>query len=189
MKIYLAGPMTGIAEFNFPAFHAAAARLRALGHVVLNPADTDNGDTSKTWDYYMRKDLAMLLEVEAVAVLPGWRKSKGATLETHVAITLGLPILEASTLEPVTETCLEEAQRLVGGERGTDYGHPFEDFSRTGKMWAAILGLPDVTPEQVALCMAALKISRLCQSIKRDSYVDLAGYARTLELVDEHRRA
>ena len=37
LHVYLAGPMTGIAEFNFPAFDAAAAKLRDLGYVVFNP--------------------------------------------------------------------------------------------------------------------------------------------------------
>ena len=39
MRIYVAGPMTGHPELNFPAFHAAATELRALGHHVENPAE------------------------------------------------------------------------------------------------------------------------------------------------------
>ena len=30
-RIYLSGPMSSLPELNFPAFHAEAARLRALG--------------------------------------------------------------------------------------------------------------------------------------------------------------
>jgi hypothetical protein len=92
------------------------------------------------------------------------------------------------TREKAQETVLQEADRLVSGDRQSAYGHPFDDFTRTGKLWAAILDLPEVSPDQVALCMAALKISRLCHRYKRDSAVDLAGYAKCLDLVVEARR-
>jgi hypothetical protein len=38
-RLYLAGPMTGIEDFNYPAFNAMAERLRAAGYEVKNPAD------------------------------------------------------------------------------------------------------------------------------------------------------
>lgn len=182
--IYLAGPMTGYPQFNYPAFHSAAKRLRAQGYEVLNPAETDGGDTSKPWAYYMRKDLVMLSKADGVAVLPGWRHSKGASLEVHIAQELGMPVVDAETLEPISESILEEAHRLVHGDRGEDYGHPYDDFSRTAKIWSAILGV-DVTPQQVALCMVGLKISREVHRPKRDNRVDGAGYFETLNMVVE----
>lgn len=78
---------------------------------------------------------------------------------------------------------LDEAHKLVHGDRQKAYGHPREDFTRTGKMWAAILGLDEVTPEQVAMCMVALKLSRECNMPKRDNRVDAAGYLETLDMV------
>jgi hypothetical protein len=86
------------------------------------------------------------------------------------------------------ETILEEANRLVHGDRQNDYGHPFHDFSRTAKMWSAILGV-EVTPAQVGLCMCALKISRECNKPKRDNLTDLAGYAATVQMVREYQSA
>jgi len=88
----------------------------------------------------------------------------------------------------VDETILQEAQRLVHGPRQVSYGHPYDDFSRTGRMWGAILGLPEaVPPDLVALCLVAVKVSREVNAPKRDNRVDMAGYAETLELVRQRQ--
>ena len=100
LKIYIAGPMTALADLNFPAFHAEAARLRALGHEVINPAEI-NPDKHMTWRECMRTDIAALVFCDAVQLLPGWENSKGATLEHHIAERLGLHILMPLTeIEP-----------------------------------------------------------------------------------------
>ena len=85
------------------------------------------------------------------------------------------------------ESILEEARRIVHGERGENYGHPFEDFSRTAKIWSAIMDI-EVTPEQVALCMIGVKISREVNRPKRDNIVDGAGYFETLDMVKKERK-
>ena len=84
----------------------------------------------------------------------------------------------------IRESILHEAHTLVHGDRGQDYGHPYEDFSRTAKIWSAILD-KEVTPEQVALCMIGVKMSRECNRPKRDNRVDIAGYAEALDMVVE----
>ncbi len=194
MNLYLAGPMRGLPAFNFPAFLAAAKRLRSYGHTVWNPAERDLADgfdpvhhEPESFLHYMQHDLPQVMRAEAVAVLPGWRNSKGARLEVMVATECGIPVLDADTLAPVTETILEEARRLVHGDRGTDYGHPIEDFTRTGIMWGAILGREAVSPEQVAMCMIAVKLSRECHRPKRDNRADIAGYAETLDMVRQRQ--
>jgi hypothetical protein len=93
--IYIAGPVTGLPDFNYPAFHRAADALLDQGYVVLNPVDTEqHNDTGKPqrWDWYMRHALRMVLEAQALALLPRWEQSKGATLEVQVATALDLPI-------------------------------------------------------------------------------------------------
>lgn len=88
---------------------------------------------------------------------------------------------------PPTESALEEAQRLVHGPRGQDYGHPIDDYTRTGRMWGAILGIPDIDPRVCCLMMAAVKISREVNAPKRDNRVDLAGYAECAQMVAERQ--
>lgn len=89
MKLYLAGPMTGLPEFNFPAFHRAAAALRDAGHDVINPAEI-NVDPKATWQQCLRACLAQLVTCEGIALLPGWEHSRGARLEAHVAHMLDI---------------------------------------------------------------------------------------------------
>lgn len=73
-----------------------------------------------------------------------------------------------------TET-LEEASKLINGDRQADYGTPQENFDRIAKGWSVLLET-DVTPEMVALCMAWLKMARLVNGPHHDSYVDGCGY-------------
>lgn len=81
--------MTGLPEFNYPAFNAAAEQLRAEGWHVENPA-VNPEPACKSWAGYMRMALAQLVTCDAIWVLDGWMGSKGARLEVCVAQDLGL---------------------------------------------------------------------------------------------------
>lgn len=91
-RVYLSGPMTGIAEHNFPAFYAEAARLRAAGYEVINPAEL-NPDVSMTWEECLRVDIRELCQCDAIALMPGWERSKGANFELLVAHRLGFEVI------------------------------------------------------------------------------------------------
>ena len=271
--------MTGYPNFNFEAFHSAAAALRSQGFIVYNPAESFNGAQDLPWTTYMKNDYDAIVQCGAVMVLEGWEKALGSVLEVLFGLSRGMsifkktgygheklfsdkgddtrndikliiesfgrPKIEAKTEAPSPifnsvwtatnntnyniattsgsygsdfiyvqvgdyppigdfvegkvdtskikdlyeedETILEEAQRLVHGDRGTDYGHPFFDFSRTAKIWSAILDI-QVTPEKVALCMVGLKISREVNMPKRDNRVDGAGYFETLQMVMDKKK-
>lgn len=117
---YLGGPMTGIPQFNFPAFDEAATDLRRKGYLILSPAEMDDAtarehalasktgldvaDTGHSWEDYLKRDLFIVLEADGVICLPGWEKSKGARLETFVAKQLGKPIYGVyPELDEITE--------------------------------------------------------------------------------------
>lgn len=90
-RLYLAGPMSNLPNLNFPAFHAEAARLRALGYDVVNPAEI-NPDVGMNWTDCMRADIAHLVTCDGIALLDGWERSRGARLEHHIALSLGMII-------------------------------------------------------------------------------------------------
>lgn len=100
MRLYIAGPMTGLPDYNFPAFNQAAVDLRALGYDVANPAK-NGADPSKPWDWYMRCALTQMLVCDGVAVLPGWAASRGASLEVHVARRLEIPVRAVHEWPPI----------------------------------------------------------------------------------------
>lgn len=104
-RLYVAGPMTGLPHFNFPAFHAAAAFLRAAGFEVDNPAENP-APPCGSWLGYMRMAVAQVAKADALVVLPGWEKSNGAFVEVQLARGLGLKVLtleEAMALPATVE--------------------------------------------------------------------------------------
>ena len=82
----------------------------------------------------------------------------------------------------MSETILEEASRVVDGERMESYGRPTENHQRTADLWSAYLGRR-ITADQVCMLNLLQKISRHAHSWKRDNLVDIAGYARNAEMV------
>lgn len=103
MKLYIAGPMTGLPDFNYPAFDAAAVDLAAAGYAVENPAhfedfevltpkpDPQQGEEA-LYGWYLRAGLSKLVLCDAVALLPGWQFSNGARLECEVARKAGMHV-------------------------------------------------------------------------------------------------
>ena len=90
-KVYIAGGMSGYEEFNFPAFNRAEEILRGVyGYKrVINPAKL-HSTTDLPWEEFLNQDLRELITCDAVFLLKGWEKSRGATLEAFVAYILGL---------------------------------------------------------------------------------------------------
>lgn len=105
-KIYIAGPMSGYAEFNFPKFFAVEEKLKAEGWEVFNPANKeDEAELSKDISYIdgnveglmkngfnFRKtfkwDVVKVISADAIYMLKGWEHSPGATGEHGVAVAM-----------------------------------------------------------------------------------------------------
>ena len=111
LTIYLSGPMTGIEDFNRPAFEAAAAKLRASGWTVIVPGDGEEYDAAeraalalsrKKLQFYLSRDIDYIQEVaDVLVVLPGWEESEGSKLEVLVAQSIGVPIWSFETGRPI----------------------------------------------------------------------------------------
>lgn len=116
-RIYIAGPMTGHPDFNYPAFHAEAARLRAIGYLVENPAENPQ---QVDWQSYMRVAIAQLVKCDAIALLPGWENSRGALIENGLAVSLDIPVRKAAeyqALQPKADCWMCEGAGVFHDEQ------------------------------------------------------------------------
>lgn len=90
--------MTDIPESNFPFFSEVAKVLRHDGYDILSPHEIlHGGDKHFNPDYshsdYIRADMQLgLMQCDALVLLPGWPKSKGAVAELHAAAHMGYEI-------------------------------------------------------------------------------------------------
>ena len=71
---------------------------------------------------------------------------------------------------------LQEAARLTAKDRQKIYGDPRTNHCRIADLWTTYLA-QQITPQQVAICMALVKVARLMETETLDSFVDLAAYA------------
>lgn len=96
-RVYIAGPMTGLPNLNYPAFNGEATRLRQLGFEVENPAENADPPCG-TWQGWMRLALRQLVTCDIVALLPGWETSRGACIEQRLAHDLGIVVRKVEDL-------------------------------------------------------------------------------------------
>ena len=109
---YLAGPMSGIPQFNYPAFHRIAGKLREMGYTIQSPAELDTPEqqeaamaskdgavgtlvnaTGITWGDTLAKDVKLVSDVvDGIIAMPTWYKSRGARLEIFVATLCKKPV-------------------------------------------------------------------------------------------------
>lgn len=96
-KCYVAGPMTGYPELNYPKFAEVSARLRKMGFEVVSPAELNPITTP--YREAMINDILALVHCDHIVMLDGWEKSKGATLEHQIADVLGIERIELERYE------------------------------------------------------------------------------------------
>jgi hypothetical protein len=214
--VYLAGPMSGLPEHNFPEFKRAAITLRQRGYEVVSPVEMDEDDGfdsvsapgvvagSDVWSRFLARDVKIVADerIDAVVVLPGWEFSRGAQLEVHVARELGKPVLLYPTLEPALPDRHPASDRFhsilrelgdLHNRKQRDYGRDDDPFAnvRAANEWGV--------PEWVgAMVRATDKVRRLQTFASRgtlanegviDAFRDLAVYAVIAEVLFEESEA
>lgn len=86
--------MSGLPNFNFPAFGGACLALRERGVETFSPHEKggEGEEGEAAWNRYLREDLTLLARCRSLVLLPGWPNSRGAKLELAVALGLGMAI-------------------------------------------------------------------------------------------------
>lgn len=130
MRVYLAGPMSGKPNFNYPAFHAGASYLHSYGYDVMNPAESFDMRVDLPYAWYLREAIRLVTISEELYLLDGWHMSKGALVELHIALALGLPVYYLTakgaiyqsrlTLADLPEL-LQMKENLLRVSRGTEW--------------------------------------------------------------------
>lgn len=122
MKMYISGPITGYPNGNKEAFENAAEEILKRhppahawssphdGYEIVNPHNNGLAKDS-TWTEHMRADIKLLLDCDAVCMLPGWTASRGASIEYRIAKDLGLKVMDLE--EWMQEQTYEEFQNQV----------------------------------------------------------------------------
>jgi hypothetical protein len=203
--IYIAGPMTALPAWNYPAFNEAARELRDLGFEVLNPAEHFDGATDRERSEYLRSALNAVTQATMIVLLPGWEESEGVTRELQVADAANIPVYDyaefvhyAEQVEygfdtkppqqvtrraavPPRAEVLHEAASLITGDRNAQYGSPQDDFGRSVGMWNALgyrgPGGRELQPSDLSILLICVKLSRATWMNKRDNWTDIAGYS------------
>lgn len=114
-RIYIAGPMTGYPYYNYKSFHDVESQLNAAGYQYINnPARHFHGNQELPWETYIAKAIDVIMNSEAVVVLPGWYKSVGARLEIAIATAIGNVVYSAIK---ETEDTYSYVLRSIGESR------------------------------------------------------------------------
>ena len=185
---YLCGPMSGIPDFNYPAFDAAARDLRGYGIKVISPAEFETNPKEWHAPNDFKKDMYQVLDHAAsITTLPGFENSYHGGIEILVAKAIGLPIYQYPTMEPLDGfgCVLLDARHLVLNNRQQSYGHPCDSLGAIATLWGAYTR-SSISAKDAALMMCALKISReRVGEHKHDNLADAAGYIKTAQMIGD----
>lgn len=144
-------------------------KVLTVSHITLNGYIIIEGDP-----WVLHPDWVTLVESE--------QKDDFGSVVTGIIKELSEVLGELADCDRVS--ILEEALKILEGERESDYGDPVANFNRISRIASSILN-ETITPEQCVVVMMAVKLSREQYKHKRDNLVDLAAYTEIYNRIKE----
>lgn len=154
MRIYIAGPMRGLPDHNFPAFAEAARFFRQSGFLVSSPVEIGQrffgNNPSIPAHEYLRADIEALARCQAICLLPGWENSTGARCEVSIAVTLGLQFYSpgGTMIDPPRSVTIRGGYERPAGPVDT-----LDTLAAELCAWAKVT-FPKATPSSIAAHLA-----------------------------------
>lgn len=145
-KIYISGKITDNANYKAD-FEAAESALKIAGFQPVNPAEEKMPDGA-TWADYMRHDIKLLCDCDAIYMLNGWRESAGAKIEHKLARDLGIEIIyERKTVnnaEYRREQYIKNREKILQKQKEYDDQHREEINRKARARYRAKCGLKPI---------------------------------------------
>jgi len=92
-KCYIAGKIGGLDVADYTErFETAKAEVLSMGFEPVSPIELPHNH-GRSWEEYMREDIAELMQCQCLYALTNWRHSIGATIEVNTAISVGIDVI------------------------------------------------------------------------------------------------
>ncbi|WP_315523979.1 DUF6378 domain-containing protein [Pseudoramibacter alactolyticus] len=168
MKIYISQSIVGKTAEEY------SEEYRKERKEIIRQLKTEYGDDVEIVGSY-RKDKWQI--IDKAFFVPGWQDDDGCIKEHEECTRRGIEIIYDGVPKATErEKLLDEAKRIVCGDRDRQYGKPEYDFEKIAKLWECYLIYP-ISKGDVAMMMILLKVAREGEKHKHDNLVDIVGYA------------
>lgn len=174
----------------------ARAVFEIANKLGLTWSDGEEYGENTYWGYYKNKTAYSLVDGEVYS-LDHFPEEKNNIIKAkeflsrHNIISkkrdIHKELQELINNDPEKESILQEAERIVNGDRQADYADPVENFDRIAKI-ASILNGREMTSKECCIVMIAVKLSREANKPKRDNRVDLCGYIHILDKIESKNK-
>ena len=164
MKIYVSQSLTGKMHEDYLAERKE----------IVRRIKAEYGDGAEIIGDYVKDKWEI---ADKAFFAPGWQNDDDCVADREECLRRGIEIIYDGLPEVNNrEKLLNEAKRIVCGDRDQQYGKPEDTFRVIAEFWTSYLGT-EITASDVCDMMILLKVARNRYKQKHDTLVDIAGYA------------